>query len=87
MGNKSNLNMFLSPTDPYEVAKLIDSLKRKNSSGHDGLTSALIKDIKNDISIPLTILINKALNTGIVPELLKTAKVIPIYKAKDKKNN
>ena len=39
MGNKSILNMFLSPTDPYEVAKLIDSLKRKNSSGHDGLTS------------------------------------------------
>ena len=84
MGNKSNLNMFLSPTDPYEVAKLIDSLKHKNSSGHDGLTSALIKDIKNDIAIPLTILINKSLNTGIVPELLKTAKVIPIYKAKDK---
>ena len=51
MGNKSNLKMFLSPTDPYEVAKLIDSLKRTNSSGHDGLTSALIKDIKNDIAI------------------------------------
>ena len=81
MGNKSNLNMFLSPTDPYEVAKLIDSLKRKNTSGHNGLTSALIKAIKNDIAIPLTILINKSLNTGIV---LKTAKVIPIYKAKDK---
>ena len=41
--------MFLSPPDPlatYEVAKLIDSLKRKNSSGHDELTSALIKYIK-----------------------------------------
>ena len=49
MGNKSNLNMFLSPTDPYEVAKLIDSLKRKYSSGHDGLTAALIKDIKKMI--------------------------------------
>ena len=46
MGNKSNLNMFQSPTDPYEVAKLINSLKRKNSSGHDGLNSALIKEKK-----------------------------------------
>ena len=84
MGNKSNINMFLSPTDPYGVAKLIDLLKHKYSSGHDGLTSELIKDIINYIAIPLTILINKSLNTGIVPELLKTAKVIPIYKAKDK---
>ena len=30
------------------------------------------------------ILINKSINTGIVPESMKLATVIPIYKAKDK---
>jgi hypothetical protein len=84
MKNKSELSMFLAPTDLYEISRLINSLKRKNSSGHDGITSSLIKDIKHEISLPLTILINKSLSTGIVPDLLKTAKVIPVYKAKDK---
>jgi hypothetical protein len=84
MRNKSQQNMFLAPTDPYEVSKLIESLKSKNSSGHDGITPTLIKDIKYEISHPVTILINKSLSTGIVPESLKIAKVIPIYKAKDK---
>jgi retron-type reverse transcriptase len=83
MKNKSELSMFLATTDLYEISRLINSLKRKNSSGHDGISSSLIKDIKHEISLPLTILINKSLSTGIVPDLLKTAKVIPVYKAKD----
>ena len=66
--------MFLAPTDPYEISRLIDSLKRQK----------YLKDIKHEICLPLTILVNKALGAGIVPDLLKTAKVIPIYKAKDK---
>ena len=64
--------------------KLIDSLKQKNSSGHDNITSSLIKDIKHEIAIPLTILFNKSIHSGRVPDDIKLAKVIPIYKAKDK---
>ena len=62
----------------------IDSLKRKNSSGHDNITSATLKDIKNTICIPLTNIFNKSLETGTVPDLLKLAKIIPIYKSKNK---
>ena len=76
--------MFTAPTDQHEIIKLIDSLKQKNSSGHDNITSALIKDIKHEISIPLTILFNKSIHSGRVPDDIKLAKVIPIYKAKDK---
>jgi len=82
MGNKSQQNMFLAPTDPNEVVTLIQSIK--NSSGHDGITAALIKEIKNEISYPLTILINKFLPTRIFTKSLKIAKVIPIYNSKDR---
>jgi len=82
--NKVKINMFMAPTDPHEVVKLIDTLKRKNSCGHDNISSALIKDIKYDIAFPLAILFNKSLNNGKVPDQIKLAKVIPIYKAKDK---
>jgi len=76
--------MFMAPTEPNEIIKHIDSLKRKKGSGHDNIPSTLIKDVKNEIALPLTILFNKSLNTGSVPDLMKLAKVIPIYKAKEK---
>ena len=62
----------------------MDSLKRKNSSGHDTITSDILKDIKHTVCIPLTNLFNKSIETGTVPDLLKLAKIIPIYKFKNK---
>ena len=38
--------MFMAPTDPQEIITCIDSLKHKNSSGHDNITSATLIDIK-----------------------------------------
>ncbi len=43
----------------------------------------LLKSIKNILAEPLTIVINQMLNTGIFLDLLKIAKVIPIYKKDD----
>ena len=77
-------NQLKTYTDPYEISRIINSFKRKSSSGHDGITTSLIKDTNQDIAIALTIVINKSINTGIVPESMKLAKAIPIYEAKDK---
>jgi len=84
MGKKTPSSMLMAPTDYLEIEKTIDLLKRKNSSGHDSFTTALLKDIKKDIAQPLTVLINKSLQTGCVPDTMKLAKVVPIYKSKDK---
>ncbi len=43
----------------------------------------LIKSIKNVLAEPLTIVINQLINTGIFPDLLKIAKISPIYKKGD----
>ena len=45
----------------------------------------LIKQIKYELSSSITLIINQSLNTGIFPERLKIAKVIPIYKKDDAK--
>jgi hypothetical protein len=76
-------SIFLAPTDPIEVQNLITSLKSKKSSGHDNLSSSFLKDIAGQISTPVCVLINKSLELGIVPESMKIAKVMPIYKAKE----
>ena len=83
MGSQFDSTMYLSPTDTEEVKKLILSLKNKHSCGHDGISSWLLKKIAVPISLPLSIAINKSIESGYVPKSLKLAKIIPIYKAKD----
>ena len=63
--------MFLAPAYPNEVAKLNDSVKRKNSFRHDKITPALITVINMKFHIQ-----SQSLSTGTFPESLKIAKVI-----------
>ena len=76
--------MFMSPTDEVEVCNIITSMKAKNSSGHDFISSKFIKSIQNSICKPLSIIFNKSFETGTIPKHIKIAKVIPIYKCKEK---
>ena len=61
----------------------IKEIKAKSSSGQDRLSNKLLKVIGNEISKPLTLIINQSFNTGIFPKKLKIAKVVPIYKKGD----
>ena len=80
--NKITKSIFLAPTDPNEILSIINSLKGKKSCGHDNISTSFLKDISKQICSPISILINKSLEVGIVPDIMKMAKVIPIYKAK-----
>ena len=81
--NKHN-SFFMFPTDSIEVSRLLRSMKSKTSTGHDGFSSKLIKQLAPSISYPISIIINRSFETGIVPISMKIAKIVPIYKAKDK---
>ena len=59
-------------------------LETKTRSGNDNISSKLLKILNHSVSTAISIVINKSLSTGTVPNTLKIAKVIPIYKAKDK---
>ena len=84
-GNYQN-SLFLTPTTPGDIIAIISSFKSKASSGHDGVSSKLVKDLKHALSFPLKVIINNLLTMGLVPNMAKLAKIIPICKAKDKKN-
>ena len=72
-------------TTPEGVGKVISNLKPKNSSGHDNISSKLLIEIKDIIACPLSIIINQSICTGIFPDRLKIAKVIPLFKKGDNK--
>ena len=55
-------------------------MENKTSCGVDGISNSLLKSIKTEIVQPVTVLINRMLTTGIFPDELKLAKVVPLYK-------
>ena len=82
--NKVDANIFFAPTDPFEVSNLISGLNNKPSSGHDGIALSTLKTLNNELKEPIAMLVNKSLYEGHMPDTLKRAKVLPIYKSKDK---
>ncbi|KAK2148043.1 hypothetical protein LSH36_519g03039, partial [Paralvinella palmiformis] len=79
--NPNANSLYLVPTSSDEVLQMINSLTSKKSTGHDGISTRLLKQIRFAISTPLTVILNKSLENGEVPAPLKLAKVI--YKAKE----
>jgi hypothetical protein len=81
---KNRNTFFMTPTDPEEILKILKATKSKKSTGHDNISTHFLKQIDKHIATPISILINKSIQSGTFPDTLKLAKVIPIYKAKAK---
>ena len=66
-----------------EVLRIIGSLKPKNSSGIDNISSKQLLQLAPTIHPVITLMINQSMVTGIFPDQLKIAIVTPIYKGKN----
>ena len=77
-------NMSFSQISEEAVMEVLNNLKQKLSCGHDGISSRLLKASKTVVCKPLTLIINQTLTSGIFPDTLKIAKIIPLFKKGDK---
>lgn len=77
------LSFKFDPVNATTVRNIINGLKPKTSSGHDGISVKLLKSISSLITDSITFIINQCLETGVFPDRLKLAKVIPLYKKDD----
>jgi len=89
LGTSNRHSIFLVPTDKDEVVKIVNSQHDKKSSGFDGIDNCLLKKMIAHIADPLVYIINLSISSGIVPDNMKIAKVVPIFKKgnKDDVNN
>jgi len=71
-------------TSSKEINKIINSLKNKNSSGYDEITTKIIKISKPFIISPIINICNKMFAQVIYPERLKFSLIRSIYKSGDK---
>ena len=83
LGQGTKARFKFRPLSLSEVEKILKSLKPKSSSGLDNLSSKILKILGFVIVPHLTKLINLSLAKGVVPDLLKIAKVIPVFKSGD----
>lgn len=72
----------LVPATTEEVAKCIKDIKNKACPDIDGISTKVLKTCSAQLIPVLTDLINDSFSTGIFPDKLKIAKVLPIYKGK-----
>ena len=79
--NESNFNFV--PTNQQEIIEITNSLSN-TSPGLDDIPVKLIKAVINYIALPLCHIFNTSLGSGIFPNDLKIAKIIPVFKKGDK---
>ena len=72
--------MFCDPVTTNEILRIIHNFPNNKAPGNDNINSKLLKEVSDVIAEPLTYIFNLSFETGIVPDLLIIARVIPIYK-------
>ena len=75
----------MKPADNTEIFTTIKALKNTKSVGEDEIPVILLKYIAEEITPPLTYIINLCMSTGIFPDRLKLSHIKAIYKKGDKK--
>lgn len=67
-----------------KVLKCLNKLGAKKATGLDGIPARFVRDSASIIACPLRHVINLSLIQGIVPDDLKSARVVPLFKKSDK---
>ena len=84
--NPGNVVFNFREVTVQQTLKILKSIKSSKAAGIDTLPAKVIKDIAEEITAPLSFLINKTLVQGVFPTAEKSAKVMPLYKSGDRTN-
>ena len=82
--NPVSFSFSSSPVSQAEIVTAASQLLPKKSEDFNGLSMFFIKKLMHVLSLPLLHLIAKSLDTGVIPNQLKIAKVVPIFKSGDR---
>ena len=69
---------------PEAVKEKLKKLNPNKAYGPDGIPSRVLKELNEQLALPLSILFNKSLHEGKIPQDWKEADVVPLIKKEDK---
>ena len=75
-----------SPVGVDEVSTLLGKMNSKKATGLDNIPAKFVKEGASVIAHPFSHIVNLSLFSGLVPEEMKSARVVPLYK-KNKKTD
>ena len=76
-----NPNSFnLGTVEKKEIMEIVNKCKDKTSADWNDIDMHLVKKVIDGIADPLTHICNTSFKTGIFPEKMKIAKVVPVFK-------
>ena len=78
LNNPSSSSIFLSPITSAEIIDIINKLDSRKSNN---ISPKLLKALSSSFSNVLFYLFNSCMLSGVFPDELKIAKVIPLYKS------
>ncbi|KAK3888729.1 hypothetical protein Pcinc_007204 [Petrolisthes cinctipes] len=67
-----------------DIVNAIKEIGTNAEASPDQFQAALLKNCAKELRAPLHILFRNSIDTGIIPQQLKTAKIIPVYKGGSK---
>ena len=76
-------SFFLQSASEQEVTEICSSFRSGTAPGYDSISMNVVKESFNLICAPLTYIINLSLNSGFVPQEMKIARVILLFKSGD----
>ena len=82
--NPNKNELYLNEIEPDEIEKILNNLDPKKSADIYGISPKFVKASSVSLSTLLCPIFNLSLSTGRVPDSLKMAKVIPVYKSGSK---
>jgi len=82
--NDCPATMFLAPVTENEVVRAIKDLKNNSSAGFDETPTFLVKQFLCHFIKPLVHIYNISFQAGTFPDLMKKAKVNPLFKKENK---
>ena len=80
MGDRTGNSFFTAPSVANEISEIISLLKTGKSPEPNSIPMKILKALSPLISSPLSQLINESFQSGIFPDKMKFAKVIPLFK-------
>ena len=66
------------------ITEAISEISGTSACGPDGMQASFFKNCAKEIVAPLIILFNKFLNEGVIPDVLKRAAILPVFKNGDR---